>query len=345
MHFRGSADGADGHRQGHGAAQVAVGVHVPVGQRAVLAVAGRVGMGAGLDGPPVVAGGDAYRVDAVHDALVMGGGAPGVDHGEGVGLGDELGRLPAGDARLLQRGRRNEAAGRGGAPVGQIAQDAQVHPPAGQFGHARSHGLDGGVDGVGAHRVAGVIEQVDDQHRPHRRVGERAQLDAARPAAALDDAPAARIGQSHQLGAMGIERPRRAGQVVQVEHLNLADHHRLRRLGREAATGADELGRVADGGQHARLLDGHGDEIVAAVDEEIGGHTQRQGIGAQRVLDHVIGLAGSQPPTGQHGRLVVAQPRPFGHHRHALGQPQLIEAGQPRTFHANRHAIFHARLS
>jgi hypothetical protein len=127
--------------------------------------------------------------------------------------------------------------------------------------------------------------------------------------------------------------PARGGHIGHVQHLDLADHHRLGGLGPEAAAGADELGRVADGRQHARLLDGHRDEIVAAVDEEIGRHAQRQGIGAQRVLDHQVGLRRSQPVAGQHGRLVVAQFCPVADNGYTLGRQQLIEARQARKIY------------
>ncbi len=101
-------------------------------------------------------------------------------------------------------------------------------------------------------------------------------------------------------------------------------------MGLEAATGANELGRMADRRQDARLLDGHGDEVVAAVDQEVNGNTQRQRIGTDNILDHQVGLRRLQPLPRQNGPLAPIQSRPVRHHRHALGRRQLVETGQAR---------------
>ena len=86
VHAQRAADGADGQRQLDAADEVARAVvgDAPGGERAVAAVppCGGEGVGAGLDGAPVVAGGDDHGVDAVHDALVVRGGAVGIELGE-----------------------------------------------------------------------------------------------------------------------------------------------------------------------------------------------------------------------------------------------------------------------
>ena len=77
-----SADDADLERQLDLADQGAVVGLGPARERGVVGSAGGIGVGAGLDRPPVVAGGQGHRVDAVHDALVVGRGPVGVDRGE-----------------------------------------------------------------------------------------------------------------------------------------------------------------------------------------------------------------------------------------------------------------------
>src|SRR5690554_7528028 len=79
-----AAHGADLHRDFKLADQV-LAVDIPDGHRAVLAVAGAIDVRAGFDRAPVVAGGDAYRADAVHHTLIMGGSAVRVALGEWAG--------------------------------------------------------------------------------------------------------------------------------------------------------------------------------------------------------------------------------------------------------------------
>ena len=60
--------------------------HSPLRQRPILSIARRVGMGAGFDSAPVVARGQGDGVDAVENALVVGGGAIGVGDSKGIGM-------------------------------------------------------------------------------------------------------------------------------------------------------------------------------------------------------------------------------------------------------------------
>jgi hypothetical protein len=53
-----------------------------VGQRLVLATSCSIGMGSAFDGSPVLSGGEADSIDAVHDSLVVGDGSEGIFHGE-----------------------------------------------------------------------------------------------------------------------------------------------------------------------------------------------------------------------------------------------------------------------
>ena len=73
-----ATDYADLHGHFDAAPEVAGIVFPPFGQRTVPAMAGGVGMGTRLDGPPVVTGRQRHGIHAVHDALVVGGGPVGI---------------------------------------------------------------------------------------------------------------------------------------------------------------------------------------------------------------------------------------------------------------------------
>src|SRR5687767_15542283 len=50
------------------------------------------------------------------------------------------------------------------APVRQVGEDAQVHAPAGDRFHFRGQALAGGVDRIGAHGIAYVIDERSEEH-------------------------------------------------------------------------------------------------------------------------------------------------------------------------------------
>ena len=133
VHARGPADDADRHRHFQRADQVALAVFAPGAQRGVAPAARGVGVRPGFDRAPVVAGGDHHRVHAVHDALVVRGGAVGIGGGEGPGLDDPIPHLLGGILVKGQLIQPDGAARARQAPVGQVGQDAQVHPPAGDL--------------------------------------------------------------------------------------------------------------------------------------------------------------------------------------------------------------------
>src|SRR5210317_808915 len=60
----------------------------PAGQRFVPAVSRSVGMRAGLEATPVVAGRDAHGIDPVHDSLVVSGGAIWIGCRKSIGFDD-----------------------------------------------------------------------------------------------------------------------------------------------------------------------------------------------------------------------------------------------------------------
>ena len=137
-------DGAhrrDGHRQLDRADQVFL-VDRPGGERAVGAAPARVGVRARLDRAPVVAGGDGERVDAVHDALVVRGGAVRVGGGQVIGVHHPLGHLGPRHAVARQRLQRHPHRRARQPPVGQVREDAEARRAAPDLRDRRREALD-----------------------------------------------------------------------------------------------------------------------------------------------------------------------------------------------------------
>ena len=183
-------------------------------------------MRAGLDGPPVVSGGERDRVDAVHHSLVVRAGAVGVGFGEARRLGDAVRHLRSGEAEIRQLLERN-VAGRARQPqVRQVGENAQPHPPAADALQERRHAFAHGVDQVGAHRILRIDDEVHDgMHlvahldQPH--------FEVLGPSAARLHRRLQRVRGCEDLLARAEDRrPRRLG-VGQLGHLHLADHPRL----------------------------------------------------------------------------------------------------------------------
>ncbi len=262
-------------------------------------------MRAGFYGAPVVAGGDHHGVHAVHDALVVGSGAIGVGGGEGPGGDNAVAHLFGGiiaEGELIQV---DGAARARQAPVGQVGEDAQVHAPAADAFHQGGQALHGCVDRVGAHGVAHVVDQVQHQERPDGGVLDQAHLQVARTAAQALEHRVDAGGLGQQTLFLFQEGQARGRRVGQVEHLHLPDHLGGRGLGREAARRAGQLRHKRRPGHHGRLFDGHGHQHLAPVHQEVLGDAQGQGVHADRVLDHVVGLLGAQPGASAQGRQVL----------------------------------------
>ena len=89
--------------------QLAVVLGAPDGERAVAPVGGGERVRARLDAAPVVAGRDHHRVDAVHDPLVVGGGAVGIVLGEARRRDDAVAHGGAVERLGRERARRARA--------------------------------------------------------------------------------------------------------------------------------------------------------------------------------------------------------------------------------------------
>src|SRR5690625_6817949 len=82
-------------------------------------------MGTGFYGPPVVAGGQRNRVNAVHDALVVGGGPIRVNARKIIGHDNAVAHLLAIKSLAGQLFYRNAYFGPDQRAIGQVGQNAQ----------------------------------------------------------------------------------------------------------------------------------------------------------------------------------------------------------------------------
>ncbi len=185
-----------------------------------------------------------------------------------------------------ERASRNRAAHAHAAPVAQVRQDAQADLAAGELGDAIGHGLGHGVHQVGAHRVAAVDQEVHDEHA----VAEVAHLEPARTAAATHQVGhrgvGARAGARPCARARSRTRPSASGTsssctwAIMIGSSDSAD---------EAAARADHARGVGGGGDDGRLLDDHRHQVVLAVHLHVEGEREGQRVGADHVLDHLVG--------------------------------------------------------
>ncbi len=155
-----AADGADFQRDPDLAHELPAAADAPARQRPVLPIGTRIGVRAGFDRPPVVAGRNRDRVDAVHDALVVGSRSIRVRGGDVARHHDSVTddrAVEFVDGQLF--GPVTDAPCHEGA-IGEIRQDAHCNGAAADPGDARGHRLADRVDQVGAHGVPGVDEQV-----------------------------------------------------------------------------------------------------------------------------------------------------------------------------------------
>ena len=290
-------------------------------------------MRAGLDGAPVVAGGQGHRVDAVHHALVVRAGAVGVGVREPRGLRDPMRHLRAGEAEVRQRLEGDAAGGAREPQVGEIGEDAQPHPAAGDALDQRRDALAHGVDQVGAHRVLGIDDQVHDRVRLSAdRQQSHFEVLRASPSRLHRRMQAVRHGEDRVL----LPEDRRLGSlgVGKLGDLHLADHARRVGVRLEPAALADDLRGERYRRDHGSLLHRHGDQDVLAVDEEVEADADGEPEHADRVLDHRVGVGerqGGAFPQAVH--LVARQLELFGKAPQTLRHLHLVEARQPAGTH------------
>ncbi|MCY1529222.1 hypothetical protein D9M68_643560 [compost metagenome] len=258
----------------------------------------------------------------------MGRGAVGIDGGEGVGIDHALDHF---FAAALARGqhRRCEPHARTRQPqVRQVRQDAQAHRAARELLDQRRHRLGHGVDGVGAHRVAHVDDQVHHHHRAARRVAEHMHLDVAAAAAQADQHLVAAVRHGQDFFTRTQQRQPRTVGVGDADHLHLRAHQRPGARGLEATAFARQLGHEGGGGDHRGFFHRHRYEVVATVHGEVAGHAQRQLEGADHVLDHAVGALHAQRAGLREQRhLVVGERGGLCDVGQALGGRECAEIG------------------
>ena len=163
-----------------------------------------------------------------------------------------------------------------------------MSPPARQCFQTRSHPLSHGVDGVCTHRIATINQQMNDEHLAHR--GWQPPNFNVFATAAEGDHPRRNVvAKGHEL-LFGVKDVRRClFEVLHLQQLDLPDHDGFVAVGGETAVLQTALRHVGGCGHHAGLLEAKGNEVVRAVDHEIGGDANGQGHGADHVLNHPIG--------------------------------------------------------
>ena len=327
-----AADQTDGHWQLDRADQCAGVVLFPGGERGVVTVAAGIGVRAGFHRAPVVAGGDDDRIDAVHDALVVRGGAVRIDGREGVRVQDAFDDFFT--AALFGReGLGGDAhAGTGQAQIGQVRQDAQAHRAAGELFDQWRDRLGHGVDGVRAHGVAHVDDQVHDDHRAAWRVGEHVDFDVLATAAQTNQHLVAAVGHRQDLVACLEQGQTGAVWIAHADDLHLCAHQRLGARGLETTVCTGQLGHVRGGGNDGGLFDRQRDQHVATVDLEVAGHAHGQLERADDVLDHAVGQGVGQRARLRHqGAVFGAQVAGVGDEIPTLGRVQGAEIGEARV--------------
>src|SRR5947199_70246 len=185
----GAADQADRHRQFDCPDEISVAVFLPRREGAVPAgLPRRISVGPGLDGPPVVPGRHDDRVDAVHDALVVGRAPERVAVRERVRLEDALDDVLSRDVLGPDRIFREHGPGADETPHREVRDDPEVDAAARPLLDVRRDRLRHRVHGVRPHRVAAVDNQVGDHHVSPLRVHDP-DLDVLRAAADLHEHP------------------------------------------------------------------------------------------------------------------------------------------------------------
>ena len=119
-------------------------------------------MRSGFDGAPVVARGDDDRVHAIHDAFVVSGGAVGVHCGESVGSDDAIADLFTAEIIERQFFDRDGTTCTRNASICQVGENAQVDLSDSDSFDLWCESFTSRVDRICTHRIADVINEVND---------------------------------------------------------------------------------------------------------------------------------------------------------------------------------------
>ena len=267
----------------------------------------------------------------------MGGGAVDVQFGELAREDDAVAHIRPAEVLGGEPFGRDHGAGAHHCAVGEVGEDPQEHSAAAQLLDERADRLAHRVDEVGAHRIAAVDHEVDDEKLAV--AGARAaqvHLDVQRAAAARHHVRVCAVGQVED--ALPAVQDSLAGgiRIGDIEHLDLPDDERGVGGAREAARLAYEEGCRAHRGDDRRLLDDHRYEVVPAVDREVETEAHRHREDADDVLGQPVGLHRGENVRSGAERLVVAlgQDAPVAQFAEAFLDAQLVEPRDAGACHA-----------
>ena len=144
-----------------------------------------------------------------------------------------------------------------------------------------------GVDDVRAHRIAHVDVEVD--HEDPLLLVEHSNVEVTTPAASLHHPGDSGVGDFENSFALRFDQDLGLRRVRHLVELNLRGHDGRSCLPEEATRHSNLTCRVRCGGDHGRLLDGHGHEHISIVDPEVEGDGQGQAVHGDDVFAHAIG--------------------------------------------------------
>ena len=121
-------------------------------------------MGRRFEGSPVVAGSQRDRVNAIHNAFVVGCSPVGINQGQIVCQDDTVAHLLTRIPLTLKVLHGNADPCFGDSSVGEVGKDAQEHLAAGDGFDQRGNTLAHGIHQIGAHGIAGVDMKMQHHH-------------------------------------------------------------------------------------------------------------------------------------------------------------------------------------
>ncbi len=134
-------------------------------------------------------------------------------------------------------------------------------------------------------------------------------LDSAHSPAPGDEALHGALGELDDLRLVGGDPRGGPLRVAHLAKLHLGDHQRRVGVRDEATARAHHLGGVRGGRDDARLLDDHRHHVVVAVDAHVERDAVGQAVGAEHVLDELVGGLGVEAPAVERALDVDARRR------------------------------------
>ena len=251
-----------------------------------------MGVAPGFDCARIISGRQHHGADAVHDALVVRRGAVGIQLRQACGMDQVVHNLCAADQFGVEHG-----ANACQPQIRLVGEDAQDDVSAADLGHSIRDCLGHRVDGVGAHGISYVDVKVKDDVGGLVRRND-AYRNVLHATADTDQLRVLFVGECNDFFTCLEESDTGGCRIHDVDELYLGLHDRRGTRDVKAAESACDASSVACGCDHRRLLGGERDQVVRAVDREVGGHADRDADDAEDVLDHAIGLVDGEAVGG-----------------------------------------------